>query len=766
MMRNTLVSGTWSAVARASAAAVAALIFAPSSAFADTAAASDTLAPITVTAERRTESIQDVPVSVTAITGVTLEKFVMQDFADYAGTVPNLSWGAGGDQGVSNTLTISIRGIVGGRSKNEQNTTSFYIDDTPVPQSIDPRILDLQRVEVLRGPQGTLFGSAAMGGTIRIITRPADAQTSYGSVEVQGFDINHGGAGYDQAATYNMPLVQDELALKISEFSTYKPGIFTREYGISTVPGHTIPAPATVGEDTHIGDDQELGGMLTLTYTPSALPGLTVTPRAIYQSARSNGFPLADYTPSDLIQVRPLDVHETWRDDWTFFSLTNKYKTDFGTFFTSSGWFHRIGYDLEDGTETNSNAAKYATAPLSTILSTTYLPGPVPSYIYYITQTQEVRFESSFAAPVQVIVGGYYDHSFTEQLYPDYAPYQSLTTPYQPNGEFYYYADIPNYFNELAAFADLSYKPIAALELSAGLRDATLGYKNVNVEEGWVVGGSSTTLTSHEEHALTPRYTAKYTINPNAMVYANAAKGYRIGGENSGLPYYCAGEAPANGAYNSDSLWSYEIGSKNTLLDGRLSTRAAAYRIDWKNMQQTIYLPCLYTVVENAGAATSTGAELEANMAPIHGLNLNLGLGFDNAKITSAPPGSNFFLGQRLSGVPKWTASLLGEYTVPTTYGAMFFREQYTFAGSSISYNNPPNPTPGRERASYSLVDLVGGESRGPWDISLVIKNVFDVRANLGDEQTEAAELPARPRWLVAQPRTIGFQIVRKFKGQ
>jgi iron complex outermembrane receptor protein len=128
-------------------------------------AESNTLEAVVVTAERRSESIQEVPLSVTAISGETLEKFGDLDFNDYAHTIPNLSFGTGSDFGVTNGRTVTIRGITGGRYRNGLATTSFYIDDTPVPLALDPRVLDLERIEVLRGPQGTLFGSSAMGGT-------------------------------------------------------------------------------------------------------------------------------------------------------------------------------------------------------------------------------------------------------------------------------------------------------------------------------------------------------------------------------------------------------------------------------------------------------------------------------------------------------------------------------------------------------------------------------------------------------------------------
>ncbi len=172
-------------------------------------------------------------------------------------------------------------------------------------------------------------------------------------------------------------------------------------------------------------------------------------------------------------------------------------------------------------------------------------------------------------------------------------------------------------------------------------------------------------------------------------------------------------------------------------------------------------------MTQNAGSATSTGAELEADIAPVRGLNLTFAAGYDNAKITSVPSGANgFIVGQSLSGVPKVTASLLGEYSVPTSVGAAFVRSQYSFTGSSTSYTVVPVREGGRDRASYSLVDLHVGGYAGPWEAALFVKNVFDVRVNFGDELSETAELanPRRPRYLIAQPRTIGVEVKWRFE--
>jgi iron complex outermembrane receptor protein len=711
------------------------------------------LEAITVTAQRRSESIQEVPLSVTAISGDTLEKFGDLNFSDYAHTIPNLSFGTGSDFGMTNSRTVTIRGITGGRFRYGLATTSFYIDDTPVPLSLDPRVLDLERIEVLRGPQGTLFGSSAMGGTVRVITKAADSKGLTGSIDVQGFDLDHGGAGYDLSGSVNLPLIPDELALKFSAYNSYKPGIYTRQWGVATSPGYSLPPGVTPGQKTHVGDDSEFGGMLSLTYTPAGLPGLKVTPMAIYQSARSNGFPLSDFTPGNLLQVRPLDIGESSSDDWSFEGLTAKYKAEFGTFISSSSGFHRVGLDTEDSTEATTTifGQNYATPPLPPV----YTASPAPSFLDFTEFTQEVRFESSFKGPLQLILGGYYNHGTSHTG-------QNITIPYI-DGQPAYIQNVPHASNEVAEFGDLTYTPISALEFSAGVRGTSQHFLEHKFWYGWINQGLEDVFVSHSENSVTPRYTTKYQINPDAMVYANVAKGFRNGGANA-VPAYCGAGA---GQFKSDSLWSYELGSKNTLFDGRLNTRVAAYRIDWSNVQQSILLPCTYSVTENAGSATSTGAELEADIAPLHGLNLSFGAGYDNAKITSVPAGATgFVVGQALNGVPKLTASLLGEYTVPLSFGSGFVRAQYSFTGRSVSYSNIPVSGGGRVRDSYSLVDLHVGASTGPWETSLFAKNLFNKVGNLGDEQSEAAELanPPRPRWLITQPRTIGVEVKWRFK--
>jgi iron complex outermembrane receptor protein len=723
---------------------------------------SSTLEAITVTAERRSESIQAVPLSVTAISGNTLAAFDQVSFDDYAHMVPNLSFGTGNTFGITNGREITIRGIAG------TNTTSYYINDTPLPISLDPRAINLDRIEVLRGPQGTLFGATAMGGTVRLITRQPDLNSGFGSADAQAYVIHEGGLGYMVSASYNLPLVQNQLALSLSGYSTYSPGIFTGQYGIATTPGLAVPASQPLQTVTHLGNDVEEGETLSLTYRPAGLEGLTITPMIMHQDQGNNGFPLADYTTQNLIQVRPLNNRESDEDDWTFGNLTVKYAAPFGTFIESATYFHRYSRDTEDGSELISIGG-YGGPPSPTCTPNVYCASPSPNWVNTNEVTDELRFESSFPGPVQLVAGAYYNKTRQSIISEEVLPYDGFGDPA-------FTENIPRMNEETAGFASATYAVTNAIELSAGVRQSHLEYSNIYIATGWInglvgcegTGCSSFSPANHAENATTPRFTAKYKFDESNMIYANAAKGYRIGGENSALPSICNVDwPPGTSQYKSDSLWSYELGSKNTWLDGRINTRMAAYRIDWNQLQQSILLACSFHVTENVGSAVSKGGELEVDGSPLPGLYLNLGLGYEDAAITSAPVGAPLTVGSALNGVPRWTGSLLGDYSFPMSFGKGFVRGQYSFTGSSVSNNNPVSvfdPTPaGRERGSYSLVNLFVGGKHESWEASLFVKNLCDVRGNLGDEQSEISELPGRPRWMVTTPRTVGIDVKKQF---
>ena len=245
---------------------------------------------VVVTAQKRSESEQSVPMSMTTFGGAAIEQKAITNFFDYATKVPNLAFAPTGD-GVGTARTVSIRGISG------DNVTGFYIDDTPLPDSLDPRVLDIDHIEVLRGPQGTLYGARSMGGTVRIITKEPDLSQFSGTV--------HGGISttsrttepnYTADAIVNIPVIQDRMALRVSGFYDDEAGYFSRSYCTSpATAGVTCFPLSSTGRTTvkNVGDIENFGGSASLTIKAS--DAVTITPRVMLQRASYNGFPMADF---------------------------------------------------------------------------------------------------------------------------------------------------------------------------------------------------------------------------------------------------------------------------------------------------------------------------------------------------------------------------------------------------------------------------------------------------------------------------------------
>ncbi len=721
---------------------------------------------VMVTSERREERLQNVPISVDAITGATLENFGDKNFFDYAATIPNLTVGIGTGQGgngsgfgVSSSRSVTIRGVAG------NNTTGFYLNDAPLPVSLDPRVVDLERVEVLRGPQGTLFGAGSMGGTVRLITREPALNDTSGNIAVETSKVSHGAGGYSVNGTLNLPVITDNVALRVSAYSAFEPGYFDRYWGQVTAPPIPLPADAARGKKEGVASTQETGFRLGLVIAPRDVPGLTVMPTFIYQKSLSNGFPLADFTPDNLDQIRPLNVPEAVNDTWSFASLTARYDTRFGRFVGTGAYFYRNALDVEDGTE--FTAAEYPGGLAYTVAA------PLPAVLYTKTENGEVRFESTLDGPVQFLVGGFMELARVRVSESFPVPGLNTASGGVTGTDTLFFETAPNANRQRAAFATLSYQVTPALQLTAGVRRAYLAHDFTFAQGGYGLGPPSQTVVTSGHfgsHNTSPRYTAKYQFSADQMVYASAAKGFRIGGSNASLPPFCdaalAKAGVANGApFDSDSLWNYEVGSKNAWLNGRVQSRVAAYRIDWKGIQQITSLAavdpsCTYILVANAGAAVSTGGEFEVDAAPLDGLKLNLAIGYEDAKITRVAPGALTVLGQPINQVPRWTGSITAQYSVPLGERSLFLRSQTTFVGERTSFVNVVPPT-GRTLNEYTLENLRLGVRQGPWEIGIFARNLFDVRANLGDVNPEVGELPGRPRWLIATPRTVGIEVRR-----
>jgi outer membrane receptor protein involved in Fe transport len=778
-------------------------------------APSGALDEIVVTATKRAENLQSVPLSMTTFGGAALERKAIETFFDYATKVPNLAFAPTGD-GVGTARTVSIRGISG------DNTTGFYIDDTPLPDSIDPRVLDVDHIEVLRGPQGTLYGARSMGGTVRIITKTPELEDYDAAVHAGLSSTSRTDRpNYTGDAVFNIPLIQGRVALRLSGFYDEEAGYFKRSFCTDPATAGTTCTPlATTGITTvnNVGAIDTYGGAASLTIKVG--DSFTITPRVMSQKATYNGFPMADFlstpgngigypvpsgpytlptemAPSNFTQARWFNVPEGGYDTWDLSSLTMRWKTSVGELISSTAYFDRTVYETEDETDfvyaaitSGCNAAAVTAGACAQV--GTVQPGAISEEKDYQRFAQEVRWASDLKGPAQFVVGGFYSDFHGRVPYAAYYPPATVPlldqtflgpgggslTPGLPNTIFA--QDFRTDIKEPAIFGEVSYKPWDPFKVTVGLRWYQVKTTSAGYEAGLATGGGppiESPQATTTESGVNPKVSFDYHLTADQMLYATASKGFRPGGlvpivpaGQPGTATDCvaalAAQTPgvslaSTRSYQSDTLWNYELGAKTAWLDRRLTVNAAVFDIRWKNIQQEVLLSCGFQFITNAGAAESKGAELEVHARPIDRLDLSAGLGYQDAKITDQGA-SPLPVGSPVLQVPDWTGNGSASYTTPLTADwDLVSGADYSYVGRSYSGNN--DPTEPRERGAYRLIDARFAFVHGPLELALVGKNLANEVANLGDSRSLAAEVPGRPRLFVNQPRTVGIEVRSHF---
>ena len=707
---------------------------------------STALAEVIVTAQKRSESVQDVPVSITALSARDLDAMGAEQFFDYGTDIPNLSFGIGASDGNLAGRGIALRGIQG------SNTTGVYIDETPVLETLDPHIVDIARIEVLRGPQGTLYGAESMGGTVRIITEQPDVRSRgvTGQVHVGGSWTEHGGFNNLEEGVVNIPLAADTLAVRMSAFHQFDDGYFNKDIG-------PYGAPPT-GTLEKLGSMRYYGGSVAIRYQP--MSELSITPRIMYQRTEQDGSPYAYNYAENLTQREVFDLSTGGSDKWYLASLAINYTAPFGTFVSSTAYFDRHTFETEDDTD----FITYAFGPATTV------PGPITRKLDLRRFAQEVRFASTFQGPFQVLVGGFYSDSTRPRDYEWQAPgLGAQLVPPAPNDNVLSFVDSRE-FKEKAVFGDASFDILKNLKATVGIRwfedDDTFNQYTNGIFYGNV--GSTYVAPPTSESGVTPKYLLEYKATPDLLLYTSAAKGFREGGENIALP---PGPAPVGcdtdlanlglnpsetGTFKSDSLWNYEAGFKSSFNDHRFTLNGTGFWIEWDKIQQLVALPlCGYGITANSGHARSQGVELEFNGRLTPELTLGVAFGYENARITEkgATPQP---VGSPVYNVPKVNYAANLEYARPvTTEWSGFARASYAYVGHSYSGNNAP---PLEYRPSYNIMDLRVGARRSQLELTAFIKNIGNKHANLGDAILIGAEVPGQPRFVTNQPRTIGLE--------
>ena len=691
------------------------------------------LQEVVVTARKRDEAAIDVPASITAFSAAALERLGVQSFADYATKTPNLSFSYGtANYGYVDSHTVAIRGVAG------VGTTGIYIDETPVPDSVDPRVVDIRSIEVLKGPQGTLFGQGSIGGNLRLITVQPSATSADGHVAARLGGTSGAGSpdyGVDFAGTY--PLIADQLLLRAVGFYEHDGGYLHRAF----------PDASGVPQDRgNYGASRSIGGSLTLRWITSDSWDFQL--RIMAQDKKESGWaapyaPLPDFSVPSLTMQRAADVSERARDRWYLPSLTISYRGTGFDVHSSTSYFDRRATDLEDGTEGTTDALNndYSFLGQAGIVPTG-TPFAWSEIVSFRRTSHETRvsFDKRRIGEHQSIsgvAGIYLSRSFSDtQL--DAGNYafikgQGLNTnevvgsptigycnnPVNPNDTSCpsygsgaaWFSYTPSYHNDRALFGELYYN-LYKLELTAGLRAYRQEQNGKQLEYGALnFAELNVPLPQTTQSGVTPKIALSYKPSAQAMTYVSYSKGFRSGGAGVPLPtnltppiffeeIHQSGGKPTT--YDSDTVTNYELGGKLETDSRHLVLSAAVFQMNWHNIQQTIIAPgSEIALTVNAGDGRIRGGEIELEGRPLSALDLRAGLGYEDAVITR---GQLYWqpTGSRIYQVPKLTASVSGTYTIPVTDRlSSYVTADYSYTGDSVSgtsgcqINTGANPGPG-----------------------------------------------------------------------
>jgi iron complex outermembrane recepter protein len=709
------------------------------------AADSSDLVTIIVTAEKRAEPLTNVPMSVTALEGGALDKFQDRDFADYAAMVPGLSL-VSGQPGITRlTLRGQNAGGVG-------STVAVYLDESPFGSSsalLNGSVLtgdfdtwDLQRIEVLRGPQGTLYGANSEGGLLKFVTTAPVLGSFSGAVETTGESVDHGGNGGDMRAVVNLPL-GDKVAVRIGGF-------------YQDVPGY-IDDPLSGKSDVNEGHKH--GGRASVLVAPTDDLSIRVT--AATQQSKYEGTPLVDVNPVTLAPVHGDLTQERFVSEPSSFKYNNYNATidwNAGPFSVLSTTSYGI-LDSDYVTDATSIVLIPPSTTLGDLLGAVIGPnlgGYVDNNADLSKFTQEIRLTSPAADRLAWQVGGYFTHEIGHLI-------QHLNAVNLPSGSL---AAIPSLevpildsaYKEYAGFANLTYHINSQFDIQAGGRFSKNEQTATENISGLLVAPSAFSTPS-SGHVFTYSVAPQWHVDADTMVYARVASGYRPGGPNA-LPPAAPPNVPRE--YGSDKTVNVELGVRSKQLDGKLSIDVAAFHVNWTDIQ-LLEVVNNFGVNGNGGTAKSQGVEWTFGYVPVHGLNFTWTGAYTDAYLTAPAPGVNGQDGDPLPYAPKWSTSLDGEYdwAAFANYKA-FVGATWSYVGSrSSDFGSSPGATAQVELPSYNTIEARVGLDNNHYRVMVYGKNLGNSNGITSYSSGGAPGLNGDIA--VIQPRTLGVTLSAKF---
>ncbi len=778
------------------------------------------LQEIVVTATRHEENLSRVPLSVTALSQESIDIRGIKDIQDLARFTPGVN--------IDNTGTnnISIRGIA---STGGAGTTGIYVDDTPIqmralafnPDETLPKTFDVDRVEVLRGPQGTLFGAGSEGGTIRYITTQPSLTTNsvYSRNELS---FTQGGAmSVETGVAAGGPLIDNVLGVRATVWYQNDGGWIDRVSPTDNPPHNVVAKNANSQHTTLV--------RLAAIWAPNAR--WSVTPSIYYQDRKvgdaSNYWSVYSNPSSD----RYVSANPAARPSPDKFYLPAlKIDGDFDSFhvISNTSYYHRQEETGYDGTLYNLGfyqaQGEYPVFPQDALLpgvqfplldgNGIHLPSSVANYQSPASVnngqqnfTQEVRLQSSNpSAPLTWTTGLFFSknrQSYLEQIHDPMLNQLSLALTGQPYTAWFYDLNsegvpfdpaYPNdsYFlhteatdQQVAWFGEATYALTDTLKATVGARFANNKFSFNTLTGGpQLFGPNASGSGSQQENSFTPKVSLAYQHDPSNLFYATYSKGFRPGGANNPVPFdACStdfsnfGVDTAPGTYKSDTVQSYEIGTKNSF-DNRVRIASSIYYIKWNNIQQTVVPPiCQISWIQNLGGAIAKGADVQAEFAVTDHLTTELAVGYTDARYSqSSYVGNNSAVspvaasGDAISGqsgqpAPPVTASLGMEYRFSAWGHDEFVRADYEYQGRA-KWASPGQDANSLQYdpANYTLdathfVTARAGVTVGSWQIAAYVDNLLDAHTVTNyaftiDSGTDASRL--QRNWTF-RPRTIGL---------
>lgn len=709
---------------------------------------------IVISGTRRGDAtVKDTALAITAFSGETLERNDVSSLSDLGNLDPSVnvqSYGAA-------QTKIVLRGI----DSNVGATSALYLNESAILGGIGGNILgdgkpglrlhDIDRVEVLKGPQGTLFGTSSMSGTLRVITRKPELD-KWGVKGELGVATVKGGNYFGEASvTLNAPIVTDTLGIRVT--------------GWLEAGGGFIDQTANGANFENVNDAYVRGIRGEAMWRIG--PDFTLTATATHQAITVDGTQAFQAANGPYLNTSP--TIELYRDSYSLFSVTGEYDLGFGSLIATGSYSEQNVLGAKDSTPTNISFG--VNAPLS------FVPR-----VWFKDYNAELRFSSAFDGPVQVVAGVYYEN--TDSLYqtnaiqaPNFTPvcfdYDSCrpyVAPGRGNSVYEFGTNTQRYIDQYAAYAQVDYEIVPALTATVGIRYFKADIRDVvtnlqTVFPDFVFGVVTTPSVTGDRKGTNEEPSYNFALlwkaSDDISIYARAASGFRVGGVNTATSLAQQAGVIFPGTYDPDSLWSYEIGVKGYLANRAVFFDLAAFRVDWTNQQLSASSAGAFAYTINAGKTVSNGIEFNTTVNLANGFSLLGNVTYVDSTLAEDLPasvvaaGTIGLKGDRVPLSPRLSASASVDYEAPVSEDLSGFAQaRITYKGDSYSSFNRATAFD-TYLPDYTLISAkLGVRSENGWEVSIYGEN-------LGNEAPYMGVIPSLDgtRVFTARPRTFGLRL-------